>query len=754
MLFALRHNDHGLSPNLKRVELFALSTFFMGSLIILSVAAASGDRFVEWGAMATCAASAVSYALLRTEYTDKALAFPLCVVAGCVLTSCYLFRGINDVGASLIPVLILIAGLLLNRRFVFAYAAVVIVGAIGVMAGRWWIGMKTFDPSEARDLLLFVLVCALSAMITVRLAERIGQSYGLIRESEQRFDELAEQSCTTTWEVDTQGLFTYVSHVSEAYWGYRPDEVVGRMHFYELHPPAGREAFQTTVSEVTARMLPFQDVVHPVERKDGRIAWGSTSGIPMRNSDGTLRGYRGSCTDITERRRADETLAIIMKAVESTGDAVSISDVDGHHYYQNAALSSLFGYTTAEELEAAGGSLALIKDPQIEKELFEAITSGKPWAGELEMVTKSGRTFPAYERADAIRDNLGRIIGLIAIITDISTRKRVEEDLRKKEHLLSVSQRVAHIGSWSFDPTSRSLVWTDETYAIYGVSPDTFTPSVESVIGLMHPDDRTAYARVDQRHSGGSFPGASGIFTRGRQDGSIRILSGQGEMVFSSYSQATVMVGTVQDVTERKRADEALKEINLLNQLELAVGEVFATQTSLTNALQECCAVVVRVLNGAFSRIWTLNQDGAMLELQASAGLYTHIDGSHRQVPVGQYKIGRIAAEKQPLLTNNVIGDPSVHNQDWAKEQALVAFAGYPLLVEDRLLGVIGMFSRQPLPDLALRGLALVANRIALSIERKRTENERENLHAQLAQSQKMESICRLTGASLTTSAT
>ena len=251
-------------------------------------------------------------------------------------------------------------------------------------------------------------------------------------------------------------LFTYVSRVSEASWGYRPDEVVGRMHFYDLHPEAGREAFKTAVSEVTGRMLPFQDVVHAVETKDGRIAWGSTSGIPMRNADGTLRGYRGSCTDITERKRADERLATIMKAVESTSDAVGISDAQGRHYYQNAALSNLFGYATAEELEAAGGGRAVIKDPQVAKEMFKAITSGKSWAGELEMVTKSGRVFPAYERADAIRDNQGRIIGLIGIITDITERKRVEQDLRKKEHLLSESQRVAHIGSWSFDPASQS----------------------------------------------------------------------------------------------------------------------------------------------------------------------------------------------------------------------------------------------------------------------------------------------------------
>ena len=406
--------------------------------------------------------------------------------------------------------------------------------------------------------------------------------------------------------------------------GLRPDEVMGRMYFYDLHPEAGRESYKETVFAVTERKQPFRDLVHAVETKDGRTIWASTNGIPVVDADGNLLGYRGSCTDVTER-------------------------------------------------------------------------------------------------------------------------KRVEQDLRKKEHLLSESQRVAHIGSWSFEPTDQRVFWTDETYAIFGVSPDMFTPSVESVIGLIHPDDRRAMQEwIDATAAG--HPAGHLEFRAVRPDGSIHILRGQGEMVFSIDTHTTVMVGTVQDITERKRADEALKEINLLNQLELAVREVLATQTSLPTALQECCAVVVRALDGAFARIWTLDQDGAVLDLQASAGLYTHIDGSHRQIPVGQYKIGRIAAEKQPLLTNNVIGDPSVHDQDWAKKEGMVAFAGYPLLVEDRVLGVMAMFSRHPLPDAALRGLALVASRIAVSIERKRAEEERENLHAQLAQSQKMESIGRLAG--------
>src|SRR6185295_2558293 len=104
-------------------------------------------------------------------------------------------------------------------------------------------------------------------------------------------------------------------------------------------------------------------------------------------------------------------------------------------------------------------------------------------------------------------------------------------------------------------------------------------------------------------------------------------------------------------------------------------------------------------------RIWTLNEAEGVLELQASAGLYTHLDGPHGRVPVGMYKIGRIAQERRPHLTNRVVGDARVSDQDWARREGMVAFAGYPLLVEGRLIGVLAMFARHELADDVLEAL-------------------------------------------------
>ncbi|MCX6305319.1 MAG: PAS domain S-box protein [Bacteroidetes bacterium] len=143
---------------------------------------------------------------------------------------------------------------------------------------------------------------------------------------------------------------------------------------------------------------------------------------------------KASCeNELAIRREVEEKLLFINTAIESSSEAIGISDALGRHFYQNKAFSDLFGYASAEELQAAGGGPGGIYDPGVAKEMFSNIMNGKPWSGELEMVTKSGRVFKAYERADAIKDGKGKIVGLIGIIKDITERKKIEETLTISE---------------------------------------------------------------------------------------------------------------------------------------------------------------------------------------------------------------------------------------------------------------------------------------------------------------------------------
>jgi two-component system cell cycle sensor histidine kinase/response regulator CckA len=140
--------------------------------------------------------------------------------------------------------------------------------------------------------------------------------------------------------------------------------------------------------------------------------------------------------------------------------------------------------------------------------------------------------------------------------------------------------------------------------------------------------------------------------------------------------------------------------------------------------LRLCTEAIVRHLDAAFARIWTISDDETTLELQASAGLYTHLDGPHSRVPIGTFKIGLIAKERKPHLTNFVLDDPRIGDRDWAKREGLVSFAGYPLLVGSRIVGVVAMFAKKPLGENAMQALSAIADQIALGIDRKWTEQE------------------------------
>jgi PAS domain S-box-containing protein len=173
---------------------------------------------------------------------------------------------------------------------------------------------------------------------------------------------------------------------------------------------------------------------------------------------------------------------------------------------------------------------------------------------------------------------------------------------------------------------------------------------------------------------------------------------------------------------EPARVEEALLERERLAALSAEVVTALAQSGSLPEMLRRCAEALVKNLDAAFARIWTLDEAAQVLELQASAGLYTHLDGPHSRVPVGRFKIGLIAEERQPHLTNDVPHDPRVGDKEWAAREGMVAFAGYPLLLGDRLVGVMAMFSRSPLSEVTLEAMAAVADGIAVGIERKQAE--------------------------------
>jgi two-component system sensor kinase FixL len=196
--------------------------------------------------------------------------------------------------------------------------------------------------------------------------------------------------------------------------------------------------------------------------------------------------------------------------------------------------------------------------------------------------------------------------------------------------------------------------------------------------------------------------------------------------------------GTSTDIEDRKQAEEIRTAQARQAGVRADVSAALSKPAHSGEILRGSAEAIVRHLDAAFARIWTLNKEKNMLELQASAGMYTHLDGPHSRIQVGKQKIGLIAQEKKPHLTNDVLNDPRVSDKAWAQNEGMVSFAGYPLIVQDRVVGVMAMFARQRLSAATLDTLASVADSIAQGIERKQTEEKIRQSEAYLAEAQRL----------------
>ncbi len=189
-------------------------------------------------------------------------------------------------------------------------------------------------------------------------------------------------------------------------------------------------------------------------------------------------------------------------------------------------------------------------------------------------------------------------------------------------------------------------------------------------------------------------------------------------------SEGNIYAGieAVRDITKRIESQTLLSEQAKLAMLLASIGVALTRVQSLDEMLQECCEAFVNHLDAAFARIWILDRTMNTLELQASAGIYAHIDGEHSHIPVGRYKIGLIAEEKKPHLSNNLVGDPRINNQEWVKQEGMKAFAGYPLIIFDDVIGVMAIFSKNTLSEITFNSLESVSDEIALGINHKLAE--------------------------------
>ena len=586
--------------------------------------------------------------------------------------------------------------------------------------------LEFFTPTRSEpDAALLELLTQVGRQLG-RVVER-QRAEDALMESERRFRTLATHAPVGIFQTDTRGDCVFVNQRWQALAGLSAEEARGSDWTRALHPDDQARVFEAWYAAAQHEREFAQE--YRYQRPDGSISWLFGSAIALHSATGALTGYLGTVIDITERKRMEDELRqqrdlyeSLLQALSDLGEGVAVAE-NTRFVFANEAYCKLTGYSY-DELLALPSTLLVMAPGSVEiaaKAIEQANCGNMTGHLEAELQHKNGHITSVEFTSKATQ--LGGKLQRISVVRDASKRKRaevltIENERRFRGIFNSTFQFIALL-----EPAGTLLEVNQTALAFGGLTLDDVRGKRfwDCYWWLVSPTTQQRVRDAVQQAASGDLvrfdvevQGADGI--RVIIDFSIKpVLDDNGAVV--------LLIPEGRDVTAGKQAEAELIERSRLARLSGDVGVALTQNDELPTMLHHCAATLVQHLGAAFARIWTLDEASQVLELKASAGMYTHLDGAHSHVPVGSFKIGLIAEERRPHLTNNVASDPRIGDPAWAAREGLVAFAGYPLIVAGQLVGVMALFARQPLTSLVLDALGSVANGIALGIQRRYMEN-------------------------------
>lgn len=374
-----------------------------------------------------------------------------------------------------------------------------------------------------------------------------------------------------------------------------------------------------------------------------------------------------------------------------------------------------------------------------------AIQTGAPFALEMEMLRGDGAVRTVTSRGEAEHDAEGRVVLVRGSVHDVTEHRRAEKALRASEANLNKAQEIAHLGSWHLDVARNQLAWSDEVFRIFGLPAGTAL-TYEAFLRSVHPDDRE---RVEQAWAAAMGGAPYDVEHRILVNGALKWVRERAKVEFDQEGHATEGIGTVQDITERKRAEEELLRVNRAHRALSSCNEALLRATEESAWLIQVCRIIVDQAGYRFCWVGRAEHDEAKTVTAVAQGGVD--EGYLRTVGVtwadtarGHGPVGTCIRTGKTQTVKNTATDPLfLPWRDEALKRGYGSVIAIPLAVEGKPFGALTIYAAEPeaFHDEEVTLLSELANDLAFGIEalrstaqRKEAEEALRTLNAELDQ--------------------
>jgi two-component system cell cycle sensor histidine kinase/response regulator CckA len=267
-----------------------------------------------------------------------------------------------------------------------------------------------------------------------------------LKVSEARFRSLFENSQDVIYISDKTGNLVEINPAGTQLFGYTYDEMVGGPPDRTYADRSERKHFLAHIQKEKS----VRDFEIKLKNKNGSLIFGLETANATLDKDGRINGYQGIIRDVTEKKKRDETLVLLQTAIDSSSEAVVITDREGHIVYTNPAFEFITGY---DALEALGKNINFLKSTQssqaeeVNRQMWNTISSGNSWAGEFINQRKDGTVFYQRSIISPVFDSQGKISHYVNIASDVTNQKKLEEQMiqtAKMDSLGRLASGIAH----------------------------------------------------------------------------------------------------------------------------------------------------------------------------------------------------------------------------------------------------------------------------------------------------------------------